>query len=179
MSLSVISILIGLVALSFTFLAIVREGTIKQCIINFPRNKKAGQVLTAIVCVLAAREAYMMNMGGLTPYKAAIFFIAPLVYLGSVIYIKELLAARALGGLLCLVSVPIVRIAALSEAPYFQIISFIAYIWVISGITFLLAPWQFRKMHAALFNKKYNYKLALCLKASVGIFLIILGILVY
>ena len=112
-------------------------------------------------------------------YKNFIYILAPLVFIGSVTCLKELLAARALGGLLCLIAVPITKVAVFSDCPYFQIITAIAYSWVVLGIVFLMAPWRFRQMHQRLLEEERLYRLALGMKALLGAGFIALGLLVY
>ena len=101
------------------------------------------------------------------------------MFIGNVTCLKELLAARAFGGLLCLVAVPITKVAALSDRPYFQIITLMAYHWVVFGIIFLMAPWRFRQLHQRLLNQDRLYRLALGVKALVGAGFIALGLFVY
>ena len=179
MNLSEITILIGGLAILMAGLGLARADLLRGMIRGFPRNKYAGWVLAGLCCCLGAREALLMNMGGLNGYKNFIYVLAPLVFIGSVTYLKELLAARALGGLLCLIAVPITKVAALSDRPYFQIITVIAYHWVVFGIVFLMAPWRFRQLHQRLLEQERLYCLALGFKALVGVGLIALGFFVY
>ena len=121
----------------------------------------------------------MMNMGGLSGMKSAIYLIAPLVYLGSVTCLKELLAARALGGVLCLIAVPVVKVAALSGAPAFQVITLMGYGWAIWGITLLLAPWKCRQLHEALLRSPKLLRVVLAVKLLFGLGLLYLGNFIY
>ena len=123
MSLSEITILIGGLAIVMAGVGLVRADLLRGVIRSFPRSRYAGWVLAGLCCWLGAREALLMNMGGLNGYKNFIYVLAPLVFIGSVTCLRELLAARALGGLLCLIAVPITQVAVFSDRPYFQIIS--------------------------------------------------------
>ena len=179
MNLSEITILIGGLAIVMAGVGLARADLLRGVIRGFPRSRYAGWILTGLCCWLGAREALLMNMGGLNGYKNFIYVLAPLVFIGSVTCLKELLAARALGGLLCLIAVPITKVAALSDRPYFQIITVIAYHWVVFGIVFLMAPWRFRQVHQRLLEQDRLYRLALGFKALVGAGLIALGFFVY
>lgn len=179
MNLSEITILIGGLAIVMAGVGFARADLLRGVIRGFPRSRHAGWVLAGLCCWLGAREALLMNMGGLNGYKHFIYVLAPLVFIGSVTCLKELLAARALGGLLCLIAVPITKVAVFSDRPYFQIISALAYSWVVVGIIFLMAPWRFRQMHQRLLEQEKLYRLALGVKTLVGTGLIALGFFVY
>jgi hypothetical protein len=179
MNLSEITMLIGGLAIAMAVVGLVKADLLRGVIRGLPRNRYAGWVLAGLCCWLGAREALLMNMGGLNGYKNFIFVLAPLVFIGSVTCLKELLAARALGGLLCLIAVPVTRVAVFSDRPYFQIISVVAYSWVVVGIIWLMAPWRFRQMHQGLLEHEGVYRFALAFKALVGAGFIALGLWVY
>ena len=171
--------MIGGLAIAMAGVGLARADLLRGVIRGFPRSRYAGWLLAGLCCWLGAREAWQMNMGGINGYKNFIYVLAPLVFIGSVTCLKELLAARALGGLLCLIAVPITKAAVFSDRPYFQIISAIAYSWVVVGVIFLMAPWRFRQMHERLLEQERLYRLALGAKAIVGAGLIALGFFVY
>lgn len=179
MSISLLACLLGGLAIAAALIGGLIPRALRFFLVQFPRNRKAGHLLAAAACALAAREAFMMNMGGLSGMKSAIYIIAPLVYVGSVVYLKELLAARALGGTLCLIAVPMVKTAALSGAPAFQVITVIGYGWAIWGITLLLAPWKHRHLSEALWRSPRLLRLLLSAKLLFGVGLFYLGIWVY
>lgn len=179
MNLSSITLSLGLIGLIVSIYGIFFPLKIYYFVEKFPRNVILGRVLAAICCILAARESFLMNMAGLNAYKNLIFIIAPVIFICSTVFLKELLASRALGGILCLISVSIVKTASLSGAHLFQIMSFIGYVWVIYGITLLLAPWNFRKINDFLSEKRVPPKNLYFFKAIFCIFLIYLALFVY
>ncbi len=179
MSLSTLTIIVGVLAILMAAFGFFRADLLRAYIKGFPRSSYAGWILAGLCCLLGAREALAMNMGGLNAYKIYIYLIAPLVFIGSVTCLKELLAPRALGGLLCLVAVPITKVAVFSGQPYFQIISALAYFWVVVGLIWFLAPWHFRQMHQRILENDFIYYSALGLKALFGVVFILLGFFVY
>ena len=128
---------------------------------------------------MGAHEALEMNMGFLNAYKNAIYFIAPAVFIASLIYMKELLAPRTLGGFLLLIAVPILRIARLSNAPYFQVISTIVYLWIIYGLILLMSPWYFRILNRPLVEHPAWLKIISGGKILIGLILLGLALFVY
>ncbi|MDH3982046.1 MAG: hypothetical protein OES84_04000 [Kiritimatiellaceae bacterium] len=179
MSLQWISILIGIMALVGGLAGIFRPALIHRFAEIFPRSSVPAWVFTALCCVLGAKEALGMNMGFLDAYKKYIYIISPAVFVASLVYMKELLAPRALGGFLCLIAVPIVRTASTSGSPLFQILVAVVYIWVIYGIALLMSPWYFRKLYQPMIDNEMLFKVAVYSKTSMGIVFILLGIFVY
>jgi hypothetical protein len=157
----------------------VRPEVLKKKITLFPRSIIPAWILTALCCGLGAKEALGMNMGFLDAYKKHIFLISPAVFFACVIYMKELLAPRALGGFLLLIAVPILRTAALSGRPYFQIITTVVYLWIIYGLVLLMSPWYFRKIHQHLLDNEAYFKAALFAKVAMGVLFVLLGFFVY
>lgn len=179
MSLQWISILLGVLAAAGGLVGFFRPDLIRRFAELFPRSVVPAWILTALCCWLGAREALAMNMGFLDQYKGYIYLIAPAVFIASIVYLKELLAPRALGGLLLLIAVPIVRTASLSGKPLFQVVVTLVYLWIIYGLVLLMSPWWFRKCYRPFLENEGLFKAAALGKAAVGIVLILLGALVY
>jgi hypothetical protein len=179
MSLQWISILLGVLALAGGLTGIFRPELIRRFAELFPRSAIPAWVLTALCCLLGAKEALAMNMGFLDEYKGYIYLISPAVFIASVIYMRELLAPRALGGFLLLIAVPVIRTAALSGKPVFQVVVVLAYIWIIYGLILLLSPWWFRKFYEPFIENARLFKATAVGKTAIGILLIFLGLFVY
>ena len=179
MSLQWISIILGILALAGGLMGVFRPDLARRFMELFPRSVVPAWIFTALCCWLGAKEAAAMNMGAVDIIKPFILFIAVGVFAASVIYMKELLAARALGGFLLLLAVPIIKTAAFSGAPLFQILVAVIYLWVIAGIVLLLSPWYFRKSCAPFIEKPALLKTASAVKVAVGVMFILLGIFVY
>lgn len=179
MSLQWISILLGVLALTGGLLGLFCPSLVKRLIQLFPRSVVPAWILTALCCWLGLKEAQSMNMGFLSDYKKYLYVIAPLTFVACVTYLKELLASRALGGFLLLIAVPIVKTAAVSGEPYFQVITALVYIWIIFGLFLLLSPWWFRKFFKPFLEKESLMRAASGLKAVLGVALILLGLFVY
>ncbi len=179
MSLQWISILLGVLAFVGGMVGLFRPDLVRRFAELFPRSVVPAWVLTALCCWLGAKEAMHMNMGFLDAYKGYIYLIAPAVFVASVIYLKELLAPRALGGFLLLIAVPIIQTAALSGKPMFQAVVILAYLWIVFGLMLLLSPWWFRKLYKPFLQNSVLFKATAVGKAAVGVVLILLGFLVY
>ena len=179
MTLQWIAIILGTLALACGLLGVLRPEVADRAMQRFPRSTAPAWILTALCCWLGAKEALRMNMGFLDAYKGFIYIIAPAVFVASLVYLKELLAPRALGGFLLLVAVPILRVARWHESPWRLVVVTLVYLWIIYGLTLLLSPWWFRKTFAPFAGNKPRIQAAGAAKAAVGAGLLLLGIFVY
>ena len=116
MTLQWIAIILGALAMAGGLVGVLRPDLVRKQAKLFPRSVAPAWILTALCCWLGAQEAFGMNMGFLDAYKKYIYIISPAVFFASVIYMKELLAPRALGGFLLLIAVPILQIARWHES---------------------------------------------------------------
>lgn len=179
MSLQWIAILLGTLAAAGGIVGLVRPQLVQRFAELFPRSVVPAWVLTALCCWLGTREALGMNMGFLDAYKQYIYLIAPAVFIACVIYLKELLAPRALGGFLLLIAVPIIHTASLSGQPFFQVVVALVYCWIIYGLILLMSPWWFRKLYRPFLEDEKLFKATAVAKTMLGIILILLGIFAY
>lgn len=179
MTLQWISIILGLLALCGGLTGILRPDLIKRFAELFPRSVVPAWVFTALCCWLGTREALHMNMGFLDAYKQYIYIIAPIVFIASVVYMKELLAPRALGGFLLLIAVPVLQAARWHESAWRLVVVVLVYLWIIYGLLLLLSPWWFRKTYQPFCSSAALFKATAYGKAAFGLVLLLLGIFVY
>ena len=179
MSLQWIAFILGALSIAGGLTGILRPDLISRFVELFPRSIVPAWVLTALCCWFGAREALAMNMGFLDAYKQYIYILAPAVFLASVVYMKELLAPRALGGFLLLIAVPVLKIARWHESPWRLVVVVLVYCWIIYGLLLLMSPWWFRKLHQPLLLNVTRLKAVAFAKLAVGILLVLLGIVAY
>jgi len=179
MTLQWITIILGVLAAAGGLVGVFRPDLVKRGIELFPRSVVPAWIFMALCCWLGAKEALGMNMGFLDAYKKYIYILSPVVFVASVVYMKELLAPRALGGFLLLIAVPILKTASTSGAPLFQIMSAVVYLWIVYGLVLLMSPWWFRKLAAPFIENSSRFKAAAIAKTALGIAFLLLGLLVY
>ena len=176
MSLQWIAIIFGVLATAGGMVGVIRPNLIKRFAELFPRSTIPAWILTALCCFMGAREASAMNMGAVDVIKPYIPIIAVCVFAASIIFMKELLAPRALGGFLCLIAVPICRTAAMSGSPLFQVLTVVIYLLMIYGIIILMSPWYFRKFYHPFMVNKGLFRAAALGKILMGLIILALGI---
>ncbi len=179
MTLQWIAIILGVLATAGGLVGVLRPDLVKRFAELFPRSVAPAWVFTALCCWLGAKEALGMNMGFLDAYKKYIYIISPAVFIASVVYLKELLAPRALGGFLLLIAVPILQIARWHESALRLVVVVLVYLWIIYGLVLLLSPWWFRKFSAPFLENEALLKGTALAKTALGIALLLLGIFVY
>ncbi len=179
MTLQWIAICIGALATVGGLVGALRPELIKRFAGWFPRSTVPAWIFTALCCVLGAKEALGMNMGFLDAYKKYIYILSPAVFIASVVYMKELLAPRTLGGFLLLIAVPILQVARWHESSLRLVVVILVYLWIIYGLMLLLSPWYFRKMYVPFMDNAVLLKSTAYTKIVLGVALIVLGIFVY
>ena len=179
MTLQWIAIILGVLTTAGGLVGVLRPELLKRFAEVFPRSTVPAWILTALCCWLGAKEALGMNMGFLDAYKKYIYILSPVVFVASVVYMKELLAPRALGGFLLLIAVPILQIARWHESPWRLVVVILVYLWIVYGLVLLMSPWYFRKIYAPFMDNEPLLKTVASAKAVLGIALLLLGIFAY
>jgi len=179
MTLQWIAIIIGILGTAGGLIGLLRPELANRFAEVYPRSTVPAWIFTALCCWLGAKEALEMNMGFLDAYKKYIYVLSPAVFIASVVYMKELLAPRALGGFLLLIAVPILQIARWHESPWRLVVIVVVYLWIVCGLILLLSPWYFRKMYETFLENEARLKVAACGKTALSILLLLLGIFVY
>ena len=112
----------------------------------FPRSKAPGWILMAIgsfwVCWVISHAA----LGRFEVVKPFIPVLGVVAYAAIVFFLDELLAPRALGGLLLLLANPMLNGVRWSDSAWRFAVVLIAYAWVVAGCILMLHPWSFRRM---------------------------------
>lgn len=152
---------------------------VRVLIKRFPRSRWTGWILTAGDLVWVVWIVLNAPLGRFEHLKPLLYVLAPVVFFLIVNLMDELLAPRALGGLLLLMWAPLLAAARWHESGLRLVIVVLAYVLVVKGIILVLSPYQFRK--AMAFWTRNN---KLCMAGGAiglgfGIFIIFLGLAVY
>ena len=145
----------------------------------FPRNVGAARALTAVDLFWVSWVIYHANLGRFDSLRPGLFLAAPAAYLLLVFYLDELLAPRALGGLLLLVANPVLEAARWNESPWRLLLTVLCYVWVVFGMMFVLSPYRFRQVAAVWIASENRCRLMGAIGLAFGALLIVLGRIAY
>jgi len=179
MTLQTISITLGALAMTGGLVGLFRPELIKRFAELFPRSTVPAWILSGLCCWMAAKNALEMHMGFLDTYKPYIYVLAPVVFIASVTYMKELLAPRALGGFLLLIAVPVLRIARWHESVWRLAVVVLVYLWLVYGLILLFSPWYFRKFYAPFLENERLFNAVAVAKTLLGIGFLLLGFFIF
>ena len=144
MSYATSKIIVALVFALPGFLALVAPKAASAAALAFPRHELAGRVLSAAAFLWAAAIVWFLPLDFLERFKlplaVAIVVSIPL----SWIWMKELLAARALGALWCLLPAPVLHAARFAPGNGRLIVVALAYVLAVWGMFVAFSPYFLR-----------------------------------
>jgi len=146
---------------------------------GFPRNRWAGCALTAVDLVWSAWLVMHMPLGTFDRYKPLLFVLAPVLFALIVWLMDELLAARALGGLLLLIPAPLLNLARWHESGFRLVVTVLAYILVAKGMTLVLCPYWLRRASAWWIRNDRWCRVCGSIVLAAGLFVMALALAVY
>ena len=178
--LSIVSLLLGLLALSIGAFSLLAPARIRAGAASFPRSIWPGRILAAIDLVWAAYALSLMHLGTFDAWKIHLYWLAPAAIFLCIKYLDDLLSPRALGGLFLLAAGPALNAARWNPSDWRLVITVIAYLWIVLGLVFLLEPWWFRRLSPYLVGPNdLAVRIGGTLKALLGLGLIALALFVY
>ncbi|MEI6563863.1 MAG: hypothetical protein WCO42_06100 [bacterium] len=180
MSLEELSLWIGGVYIVLHLPLVAAPQMTRKLLKAFPRNFWAGVILTGIALIWSAYAVYDMPLGAfIEEYKWVLWGLTPAIYALILAFMNELLAPRALGGLLLLVANPVLSIQCLYSTRFTWGIAALAYVWIVGGIILVLSPYRFRQVMEKCVSTDFRCRWAGILGVAVGIGLMILGFTVF
>ena len=166
----------GTVVGAGALLLLAAPSAVARVLAAFPRNIWAGRVLAAVALVWSAWLAWDMSLGFVDAYKQWLYVLTPVVYLLVVWLMEEMLAARALGGLLLLVAEPVLAATRQPGLPAWRLAMVaLVYAWIVAGMALVLGPYWFRKTAEVLCNSENRSRKIGAVGLAAGILLVALG----
>ena len=144
----------------------------------FPRNEWAGWILTAVALTWSTL-ILLQSWWFPESLKSALYVVAPVAFMLIVAYLDELLAPRALGGLLLLIGEPILNVTRWHDSSFRFVVTVLVYVSVVAGIILVLNPYRFRQVMAFWVRDSDRCRIGGAIGVLVGGILILLGLKVY
>lgn len=117
----------------------------RRALDRFPRHRTAGWLLTAVALVWSSRLLWQTPLGPIDAAKPYLGVLTPVCIVLVCWAMDELLAARALGGLLLLVPAPILDAARQHDSPLRLVMVALAYVMAVKGAALVMSPYIMRK----------------------------------
>lgn len=159
----------AVLALAIGLPMLLAPAAVQRALAAFPRSRAAAWILTALDLawvVLIMRGASLGRFDILKPYLP----IAGVATFAAIVWgLDELLAVRALGGLLLLLGDPILDAVRWTGGAWPIAAAVLAYILVIVGAIWVLWPWTFRKTHERLARTPLRWRLWSALWIALGL----------
>lgn len=173
-----ISTIAGLVLLCVFASFIFVPARAREWLKVFPRSSAPAYVIAAIDIVWAARALLDAHIEWVDANTGFVLVMTPVVYFVIVLCMKELLAARALGGLLLLAARPMLAAAFPYDSQVRLFVTILAYIMILAGMALVWSPYVFRKTCEWLVKGR-RMPAAGLLGMLAGVMFVLLGVFVY
>ena len=112
----------------------------------FPRQLWVAILLSTADMIWVGLLLVHMPMGVVDIIKPYLVVLVPLVIVLLNVFMEELLAVRAFGGLLLLVAAPMLDAARFHPSRWSWLVSGLAYVLILKGIVLVMSPYQFRRI---------------------------------
>jgi hypothetical protein len=180
MSLSILSILVGIVFLPIGLLGLVQPERLTALASWFPRSAWPGRLLAAVALPWAAYfQLITPPVAGHALFTNLVMWSVPLAFLLILIYLKELLSIRALGGILLLAATPLLKQARLHESSLSIFVTLVTYALIVVGIIWVLSPFRFRHWFERCSATPSRLRNGSLVCTFLGGLFVILGLFVY
>ena len=178
--LAIASLVTGSLTVAFFAPALLMPLTARKWCRNGPRSVVVAWILTALALAWSARLLWTAPFFvGISCVQPLIAVLTPLSFILLVVFLDELLAARALGGLFLLIPRPILDAAFCNDSPWKPVITLAAYFLVLVGAVLILSPFRFRKTAELLLKTDRASRITGAVGAAVGTIFIALALAVY
>jgi len=127
---------------------------------GFPRSSAAGAVLLAIAAVWGFLLVRSIDLGEFSPLRNTILVGIVAGAILSWFFVREFLAARALGMVLLLAAEPLLESAVLREEPTRLLLVVLAYAWAAAGLFLVGMPYLLRDAIAFASATTLRWRLA-------------------
>lgn len=179
MQINLIALIVAMVYLATGLTMGLGGAPVRRALTRFPRHRIAGAVLAAVAIAWAAVLFRQSPLGWFEPYRHTIPYLAVIIYLLTVTLVYELLAPRALGGLLLLVAAPVLDAIRWEPTAWRLVLTVQAYLWVIAGMILVFSPFRFRRVCDRVCRSRRRQNLTGGLLALLGLLMILFAMTVY
>lgn len=159
--------------------AVLAPAGFRKAALAFPRHKVASWVLTLLALVWSVYALQDLSLGGLDVWKQRLFYAIPVAFFLMVVYLDELLAVRALGGIMLLLPTPWLAVARWNESAWSYAPRITAYVFIVLGMYFVATPYRLRQWLLPFLDEGPRVRLLGAVLAGFGLLHVALALLVF
>ena len=150
MKLSLLSLLLGAVAAAPQVFGLVKPSAFAAAARKFPRHVPIGVVLMLVATAWFVWNVKIEPIADFARFKPHMMVLFAAIGIGTCIFVQDYLATRGFAVLLLLIAKVMLDTGRphLDESPWVLLIQSWAYVLVIAGIWFTVAPWRLRDLIA-------------------------------
>ncbi len=174
--LSWIALGLGTIFVLVNLPALLAPDLFRRVLLGFPRSRVPGWLLAALDLSWFGWLLYHEPLWQFFDYvRPWLWLLIPVIIILVCIFMDELLAPRALGGLLLLVAGPILDAARFHPSLWRYIPIVLAYLWIIAGIAFVLTPYRARRFFEFITRTPLRCRVGGGVRLALGLLLLYLG----
>jgi hypothetical protein len=144
LSLHLVGLTIGTVVFLAHLYGLLRPTDSQKFLLKLPRSKTAGIILLAIDAVWCFWLISTMDLEEFAWLRPYVQLAIPVLFFLTIMFVDELLAARALGIFAMLIAEPMISSAFLRPEIWRLLIVFLAYVWLTLGMFWVGKPYLLR-----------------------------------
>ena len=178
-SLKLVAIVLGFLAVVKGSLGIIFSEKLRLGMRGLARNYKLGIFLMILAISWSLWLVSFVDLGEYSGLRHWIMLGIFLLGVATIIFLPDLLTARALGVLLLLGAEVLLSAAFPVETSVRYVITLLAYVWAILGMIFVASPYRFRDLLFWFCDSNARFIKWSWIKFGLGLILIGLGLFVY
>jgi hypothetical protein len=140
-----IAALFGGIVAALGLMAVAAPAPLTAALKAFPRGRWPAWGLVAVDMAWVGWLLHVTYLGPLEFLKPYLAVEVPVAFVLIVVFMDELLAPRALGGLFLLAATPMLQAARFHPSAWRFLVGITAYLLVLAGIVLVLTPFRFRR----------------------------------
>ncbi len=179
MTLSKLSILLGLVAALANIYVFLNPKTVRELAPKFPRNIPLGYVLMGLATMWFLHNLNLEQTADFLAFKKPMMIGFGAVGVMTCIYVTDFLPVRGLAILLMLLAKYVLDLSRWVDTQWRLIFSVWAYVMIICGMWWTVSPWRMRDLINWAVADERRIKLGAGVKIGFGLLLIVLGLTVF
>ncbi|HVU28464.1 MAG TPA: hypothetical protein VHG71_12105 [Verrucomicrobiae bacterium] len=178
MKLSLLSILLGVGMSVPQIYGIANPQKFAVSVRKFPRNLPVGIFLTLLATVWFLWNVNGESLADYSAYKPEMMVAFGAIGILTCVYVQDFLAVRGLAVLFLLLARLMVDTGRphLGETPWVLVIQIWAYVLVIAGIWFTVAPWRLRDFLNWATATEGRIKIGSAIRLAFALFIVLLGL---